>query len=310
VLIEDADLYRFLIEGAANIFGRTLTWAVPKADEFPPTYLPPVPGERPQINPDWLAFLADLRDLCARDLPELAWIADGRTPWDVFGNEQIIGNQRIDPCSKILKRQMGERWLAENCAPADTVLIFGIHWEEEHRLFHRAKDGKPRGVQNRYKELGWPHVDATMCWGPWMSVQDITAWAKLEGLGRPRLYDLGFAHNNCGGFCVKAGEGHFVHLLRTKPELYAHHEAQEEAFNAARPGKKRQTVLAPERVVGVKTTVETDLNSFTERRVHRPDRRRVPMTMREFREAANAGEQVDLFDTGGCDCFYPEEEAA
>ena len=243
-LIEDADLYRFLGEAAANVGA------------------------------------------------PLVKIADGRTPWEVFRDEQIIGNQRIDPCSKILKREIAERWLAENCDPADTILIFGIHWEEAHRLDRKDRDGKPRGMKNRYRELGWPWVDSTMCWAPWLSAQDVRRWALDEGLTVPRLYDLGFSHNNCGGFCVKAGEGHFAHLLKTLPEVYAHHEAQEEAFNAARPGKRRQTVMAPER--------------------KQPDgtRKREQMTMREFREAQSAGEVFDLFATGGCDCFYPNEEAA
>lgn len=237
----------------------------------------------------------------------LVKIADGRGPWEVFRDEQIIGNQRIDPCSRVLKREIGERWLAENCDPADTILIFGIHWEESHRLATTGRDGKPRGLKNRYRQIGWPNVDATMCWAPWMSPQDVTRWAQAEGLTPPRLYALGFSHNNCGGFCVKAGEGHFMNLLKQLPEVYAHHEAQEEAFNAARPGKRRQTVLAPERVVGWKWVVREDFDG-RERRVKVPDRKRVQMTMREFREAAVAGEEFDLFDVGGCGCFL--EDAA
>jgi hypothetical protein len=124
-----------------------------------------------------------------------------------------------------------------------------------------------------------------MCESPWLSPADIAAWLRLEGLTRPRLYDLGFAHNNCGGFCVKAGEGHFALLLRTLPEVFAHHEAQEIAFNAGRPDRRRQTVLAPEIV--------------------QPDgkRKRVPMSLTEFRQGVEAGRDVDLFDTGGCGCF-------
>lgn len=241
-------------------------------------------------DPDLYRFLDEA---AANVGAPLVKIADGRTPWEVFRAEQIIGNQRIDPCSKILKRRVGEQWLADNCDPEDTILIFGIHWEEGHRLTSTdRKTGKERGIRNRYREIGWPHVDAPMCWAPWMTDAGIHAWARAEGLTLPRLYGLGFAHNNCGGFCVKAGEGHFTNLLRQLPEVYAHHEAQEEAFNAARPGKRRQTVMAPER--------------------KQPDgkRKRVQMTMREFREANDAGEEFDLFAQGGCGCFLDEPEAA
>lgn len=237
-------------------------------------------------DPDLYRFLDEA---AANVGAPLVKIADGRTPWGVFADEQIIGNQRIDPCSKILKRQIAERWLTENCDPATTILIFGIHWEENHRLTTTDRaTGKPRGIRNRYRELGWPNVDATMCWSPWISPRDVTDWAKAEGLTPPRLYAMGFAHNNCGGFCVKGGEGHFANLLRQLPEVYAHHEAQEAAFNAARPGKRKQTVMAPERKQADGT------------------RKRVQMTMGEFREEVIAGATVDLFDQGGCGCFLED----
>lgn len=220
----------------------------------------------------------------------LVKIAEGRTPWEVFRDEKLIGNTRADPCSKILKRQEGLAWLKANADPANTALIFGIHFEEVHRLqtFDR-KSGKLRGVRPRYAELGFPHVEAPMCDAPWIPAPAVHQWARNEGLRLPRLYDLGFAHNNCGGFCIKAGEGHFLRLLRTLPEVYAAHEAEEEAFNASRPGKRRQTVLAPERLIEGK-------------------RRRVPMSLREFREAAQTDTQIDLYDQGGCGCFLDDPE--
>ena len=62
---------------------------------------------------------------------------------------------------------------------------------------------------------------------PYLEKQDLLAWARREGLVTPRLYDLGFAHNNCGGGCVRAGQGHFKLLLRTMPERYAEWEKRE-----------------------------------------------------------------------------------
>lgn len=230
---------------------------------------------------------------------ELVVIEDGRTPWEVFRDKKLIGNTRKDPCSEILKRQLGRDWLATNVDPQDTALVFGIGWEEQHRYDLDPKPGSVlrRGVKNVYARLGYPHVEAPLLDSPWLTSLDLRAWARLEGLPIPRLYSLGFAHNNCGGFCVKAGEGHFAHLLKVLPEVYAYHEAQEEAFNAARPGKRRQTVLAPEREVGRDPA-------------GKPIKKRVPISLREFREHIQAGGTYDLFDIGGCDCFYPTEEAA
>ncbi|GEC56824.1 phosphoadenosine phosphosulfate reductase family protein [Bradyrhizobium phage ppBeUSDA76-2] len=236
-LIEDADLYRFLDEAAANI-----------------------------------------------DAP-LVRLADGRTPWQIFRDEKIIGNSRIDPCSKILKRKLSERWLKENRDPATTALVFGIDWTEKHRF----DDGEGRGVKNRYARLGWPHVEALLTLSPLMAKWDVMAWLKREGLQRPRLYDLGFAHNNCGGACVKAGKGHWAHLLRTLPAIYADWEREEEAFNDSRPERRPQTILR---------------DQFDD------DRPTLPVSLREFRRRIEAGAQIDMFDVGGCDCFFPEQEAA
>jgi 3'-phosphoadenosine 5'-phosphosulfate sulfotransferase (PAPS reductase)/FAD synthetase len=236
-LIEDADLYRFLDEAAANIGS------------------------------------------------PLVRLADGRTPWEIFRDEKIIGNSRIDPCSKILKRKLSERWLKDNRDPADTSLVFGIDWTEAHRY----DDGEGRGVKNRYDRLGWPHVEALCTLAPLMAKWDVMDWLKQEGLQRPRLYDLGFAHNNCGGACVKAGKGHWAHLLRALPAVYADWERDEEAFNAARAGKRRQTILR---------------DQFSD------DRPTQPISLREFRERIQAGMQVDMFDVGGCDCFFPTTQAA
>ena len=50
------------------------------------------------------------------------------------------------------------------------------------------------------------------------------------GIETPRLYKLGFMHNNCGGFCFKAGMGHFKLLLEKMPERYKYHEEKEQAL--------------------------------------------------------------------------------
>lgn len=245
-------------------------------------------------DPDLYRFLDEAAENVGAPLIR---IAEGRTPWEVFNDEKLIGNTRADPCSKILKREIGLKWLKENCDPANTVLVFGIHWEEEHRLDGMVKDQKTgemvrRGVRPRYESLGWPRVEAPMCDRPMMTDRMIKDWLAHEGIALPRLYGLGFAHNNCGGFCVKAGEGHFANLLAQLPEVYAANEAEEEAFNDARPGKARQTVLAPEVMVDGK-------------------RKRVPESMREFRERIEreGNGQVNLFDLGGCGCFLDAPDA-
>jgi hypothetical protein len=93
---------------------------------------------------------------------------------------------------------------------------------------------------------------------------------------------MGFSHNNCGGFCVKAGQGHFALLLRQLPEVYAHHEQKEEDLRE---------------YLGKDVAIMKDRSGGTSR----------PLTMREFRQGIQACTiQPDMFDIGGCGCFTTE----
>jgi hypothetical protein len=197
-------------------------------------------------------------------------IAEGRTPWEVFRDEGMIANTRVDLCSRILKRDMGDRWLGEHCDPASTVVYIGIDWTEGHRF----DNGEGRGARNRYAKLGW-RCEAPLCEVPYLGKQDLFAALRAAGIARPRLYDEGFAHNNCGGFCVKAGHGQFAHLLKMRPALYAEHERAEAEFDNA-----GRTILR-DRVGG-----DTK-----------------PLSLRTLRERIERGWQPDLFDIGGCGCF-------
>jgi hypothetical protein len=96
---------------------------------------------------------------------------------------------------------------------------------------------------------------------------------------------MGFSHNNCGGFCVKAGLGHFENLLRAMPERYAYHEAKEQEFREMM-GRDDIAILR-------------DRRGGTMR----------PMTLRVFRERLQAQTMIaDKFDIGGCGCMMPAEE--
>ena len=106
-LTEDADAYRFLIEGAANVLNRDLSkrMTTPSLSEFPDF----------RDRASWRHFLNELRAETAIHLPELVWLVDGRDVWEVFRDERFLGNSRADPCSKILKRQKADQWLVQNC---------------------------------------------------------------------------------------------------------------------------------------------------------------------------------------------------
>lgn len=147
-------------------------------------------------------------------------VADGRTPWEVFRDERMIGNTRIAPCSHLLKQAPCRTWLAAHTTADDTIVYVGIDWTEQHRLASIARHWSP-----------WT-VRAPLCEPPYQDKVDLINEARAMGLEPPALYAKGFPHNNCGGACVRAGIAQWAHLLAVDPERYAIEEAQENAMRA------------------------------------------------------------------------------
>lgn len=204
---------------------------------------------------------------------DLVMIAEGRTPWQVFRDERFLGNSRVDPCSKILKRRALDTWRDENLDPKETIVYVGIDWTEEHR-FHRVRE-----------RLGAWRVEAPMCEAPFVTKVEMLEDLASFGIEPPRLYAMGFSHNNCGGFCIKAGHAHFANLLRALPERYAFHEQQEQELREQ---------------LG-------DVSILKDRAGGGPPKR---LTLRAFRERLQCGEPYDKLDLGGCGCFAGSDTQA
>ena len=192
-------------------------------------------------------------------------IKDGRDIWGVFEDVKFMGNSRVDPCSRVLKRELARKWMEENTDPTDAVLYVGIGWDEIHRMDNITKHWAPFTVE------------APLTEPPYLSRNDIIEHLHGIGIEEPDLYKLGFAHNNCGGFCIKTGQAQFLKLLKTMPERYAHHEKQQE---------KLFTQIKPHGFIRVTKN----------KKLHY-------LSLKEFREYVEGSGQVDMFDIGGCGCF-------
>ena len=202
----------------------------------------------------------------------LVRIADGRTPWEVFRDVKFLGNSRVDPCSRILKRDLADQWLTDHFDPWRVTAYVGIDWTEIHRFERLA----PRKLPWVYK--------APLCEEPYLTKDDLHQWAEREGLSTQRLYRMGMPHANCGGGCVKMGQGGFARLLEAMPERYAEWEREEEALRE-------------------------ELGDVAILRDRRGGETR-PLTLRDLRlRLSEDRSQVDLFDVGGCGCFVDYEEA-
>ncbi len=221
VKMEDADLYRFVAEAAANVGGQFVT------------------------------------------------ITEGRDPWEVFFKGRLLGNSQKDPCSRILKRDFLEKWCKKNLGP-DDVIYLGIDWTESHRL-EKTRKAKPH--------RRW---EAPLCEAPFLSKADVLTEMRAEGIEPPRLYGMGFPHNNCGGFCIKAGQAQFALLLKTMPERYAYHEQREQEIRAH---------------------LDKNVSILRDRRGMKPGGKPKKLTLRVFRKRIELNDKdYDEEEWGGCGC--------
>jgi hypothetical protein len=202
---------------------------------------------------------------------ELVIAAEGRDPWQVFHDVKLLGNSHHDPCSRVLKREFLRKWLTSRYNPPDCIIYLGYDWTEIDRWKKAQRYWDPFQVR-------CPLMDR-----PFVTKAEAMEWARDRGVDPPLLNRQGFAHNNCGGFCVKAGLAAFRHLLRVYPERYALHEAAEERWRVAH---KKDYAIMRDRSGGEAK----------------------PLTMKHFRERIEAGEAEDPqmeLDWGGCGCFDP-----
>jgi hypothetical protein len=199
------------------------------------------------------------------------YLNDGRDIWELFKERNFISNSRIAHCSAYLKQRPARKWLKENCDPEETIVYVGIDWSETHRMPAIVKNYLP------YK------AEAPLTEPPYLDKQQLIEWAHKEGLKTPRLYDLGFAHNNCGGGCVRAGQGQFKKLLDVMPERF---QVWQEKEQELRDHIGKDVTILSEVVNGVKR----------------------PLPLIELRRRAEEQPSlIDDLDIGACGCFVQDE---
>lgn len=189
----------------------------------------------------------------------------GESVWNLFERRKFIANTRVDICSSELKRKPLNEWLKLNFSPESVEMHLGIDYTESHRLIEVKQRMLPYVYRSLLVERGY------------FVPKD---WSLSVGIEPPLLYSLGFAHNNCGGFCVKAGLGQFKQLFEKLPERYKYHE------------EKEQKVLALGGLPFLRKTIKKEKRyiSLKEYRI-------------EYLETGLAEE--DRFDIGGCACALP-----
>jgi len=219
-------------------------------------------------DPDTYRFI---QDAAANVAGELIWLQEGRDIWEVFKDSRFLGNSRLAPCSHNLKQKPAKQWIVDNTDPEDCIIYVGIDWSESHRL---------AAIEKNY--LPWI-AKAPLTEPPFMDKSEMIEAARQEGLEPPRLYSLGFSHNNCGGGCVRAGQAQFKHLLDVMPERFEVWERKEQEM---REFLGKPVAILTEVVDGEKTALPLKV-------------------LRKRAESQPA--LIDWMDVGGCGCFVDFE---
>lgn len=231
-------------------------------------------------------FLYDLETYLGQPIIRLK---DGRDPWDVFADKQYIGNSRTAHCSAELKTKQVKNFADALCSPNDPIIL-GMYKDEEERLIRAQANWSPRPVRSLLIEQSiYPKdVEKMIC--------------EEAGIKKPRLYEMGFPHNNCGGMCVRAGQGQFARLLDLRPALYARHEQRNEAVRA------KINMKAAERIKLGKYRGNVDkepAGGFIRITRNGSDEY---LHMKEFRERVQSGQLIPArYEMGGCGCFVDDE---
>lgn len=213
-------------------------------------------------DPDLYRFMEETTKSLGIPLTDYS---DGRTIWEVFRDVKYLGNSRLDPCSRVLKRELSRKFIKQY-APDNCIIYLGFDWTEMNRFEKAQKAWLPYRIE-------CPLIEK-----PYLDKEDMKLILQEEGIELPRLYQLGFAHNNCGGGCVKAGIGHFAHLLETLPDVYAVWEMEEQRM---------------------RDYLKKDISILRRTR----DGVRSNFTLKQLREEKESLTNAELCEIGGCGCF-------
>ena len=262
----------------------------------------------------------------------------GITPIQLMFEKKLVFNSMIGECSKILKMKVAadfikrgkrppiEKWrnrqyLKREDFTTDAVLYFGIGFDEMHREDAIRKNWEPFQVEMPMIEHNiWPD-EALKKWN----------------IRKPRLYDYGFAHNNCKGRCVKAGQGHYKLLREKMPDVFREILEQEYYINlyvsSYRYLMETETSERFPEWLKQRELQELDdaYRDYFYGRAPKPKLYPHPAMWLEWREAKKYGfmkkngepfnirdldieiredKQIDLFDIGGCGCFVDAHDSS
>lgn len=272
-LIEDKGLYVLLLHAFQKFYEVDLTSDLKMVEKLVEVY------EDEDLR---YRQLEEIAHSVTSKIPNVHWLhykhmGEYLSPWALFNKRQFIGNSRVAPCSELIKQRMAREYVKRTWAKEELAVYFGIDWSEDHRVAAPTKNWSVHA-----SSVNFPLIQP-----PYNGYPQRIQMLKDDGIPLPPLYELGFPHNNCGGFCVRGGQGHFKMLLEHLPNIFEYHKEQEAKLSQElyeRSGEKYSILTRT--VKGVKE----------------------PLPLGKLQAMVEGDEYVDPLDVGGCGCFVTEEE--
>tara|TARA_B100000686_G_C16508159_1_gene820675 strand:- start:143 stop:892 length:750 start_codon:yes stop_codon:yes gene_type:complete len=197
---------------------------------------------------DLYRFLIDLENFWDK---EIVRYKDGRNPLQVGEDVKFILNSRIRACSRILKQEAFRKYLKKLEKPV--TIHLGMDWTEEHRM---------AAPKNNYEQFEGVKVSFPLMWKPWYK----SKYSKIVekwGIEIPRLYKMGFPHNNCGGRCIAQGKREWKRLGHYFPERYNEVMNWEEKMREELGTAKGKTILKDITLRDLKKVKVKNIPNFT-----------------------------------------------
>lgn len=203
-------------------------------------------------HPDTYRFL---REMATRLGMPIVEDSDGRSVTELFRDEGMLGNGQQTFCSRILKAQRGQAFIAglktldDGC---EVIKVVGYSAAEPDRVNRMVGHADREGISVRFPVIK-----------EGVTKQACADWCQCEMGVRPSAMYEHFDHANCLG-CVKGGRAYWLQIAEHYPDVFEQRAGLEEEFgytiirggNRAHPTLRELVKIGLKRKVGQRERIE------------------------------------------------------
>lgn len=224
--------------------GVTSTWCLGWAlRTFPRDEVVPMFHDTKEEHPDTYRFM---RDAAAALGVSIVDVSDGRSVTELFEETGYLGNNQETHCSRILKREQGDKYIRNLLTAGFSVVqVFGFSGHEPDRIARAAGRAYNLGIGARF-----PMIEERV------TKQQCADWCESIGV-RPSAMYCWSDHANCVG-CVKGGRAYWLAVHQHHPDVFEQRAAMEERFG--------HSIIRGDNPITLRELVQIGLKRNVERR--------------------------------------------